>query len=302
MKQPFKGFIDLTRAHFAFAWPLLFCAGLMLAFLRYGDFSGSLLLRAFLIGLFGFEAAFVLNDFIDRDLDKKDVEFDKLTRYWRPFKKRPLPSGRFSPRGAFAVFVIFFLVQVIVIATLPHPNRLYLAVLMIYSFSMEIFYQLKKRNQTFPWAQILGRTDFALFPVAGYLCHGRPDSTALMIFLFMYPWALAHLGVNDIVDVKNDEARGLKSIPILYGIRGTVLWIAGFTLLHFPLAVLLIRDFEALPLIISITGFAVLALATGIILWKKTPGSGLTALPLFHFSIVLHATAWILHSAGGING
>ena len=62
---------------------------------------------------------------------------------------------------------------------------------------VEYCYQTKKRHQTFPIAQVVGRTDLALFPVAGYLVRGSPDATALLCFLFFYPWALAHLAAND---------------------------------------------------------------------------------------------------------
>ena len=65
---------------------------------------------------------------------------------------------------------------------------------LLFSYSVEVFYQVRKRKQRFPLAQLAGRTDFALFPVAGYLCIGNPDATALLYFLFFYPFAQAHLG------------------------------------------------------------------------------------------------------------
>ena len=58
-KEILKAYVDLTRAHFLLAWPLLFCSGLILAFQNYGGFSWSLTIRAALIGLLGFEAGMV---------------------------------------------------------------------------------------------------------------------------------------------------------------------------------------------------------------------------------------------------
>ena len=104
--ETLKGYVDLTRVHFSLAWPLLFCSGLVLAFQNYGGFSWSLTIRAALIGLFGFVAGIVLNDYVDRELDEKDVEFNRLTRYWRPFGKRPIPSGRISPQKALGLFLV----------------------------------------------------------------------------------------------------------------------------------------------------------------------------------------------------
>ena len=220
------------------AWPILFCAGLMLAFANYGGFSWSLTIRAALIGLFGFEAGFILNDYVDREYDKKDIEHHRLTSYFRPFKKRPIAAGLISPSSALALLIAFIIIATLLIMTLPFPNSLFVFVLMIYSYGVEYFYQVKKRKQNFPWAQIIGRTDLGLFPVAGYLCYGFPDKTALMIFLLFFPWALAHLAVNDLIDIKNDVARGLKTITTLYGIKWTKAWISVFTILHLIVVIL----------------------------------------------------------------
>jgi 4-hydroxybenzoate polyprenyltransferase len=232
MKEILKAYIDLTRAHFLPAWPLIFCSGLFLAFANYGGFSWTLIIRAALIGLLGFEAGFVLNDYVDRDRDRFDVE-NRLTKYWRPFKERPIPSGRISSKSAFWLFVLLAGITSALIFTLPFPNSLYVFSIMLYSYGIEAFYQVKKRNQKYPIAQLLGRTDFTLFPAAGYLCYGQPDMTVFLYVVFFYPWTMAHLGLNDFIDLKNDEARGMKSIAVLYGSKGTMYWVTGFTLLHF---------------------------------------------------------------------
>ncbi len=104
-REALAALADLTRAHFFFVWPLIFCSGLALAFQNYGGFSWGLVGRAALIGLLGFEAGLVLNDYVDREYDRRDVN-GLLTRYWRPFGARPIPAGRISPRAAFAVFLV----------------------------------------------------------------------------------------------------------------------------------------------------------------------------------------------------
>ena len=297
LKEKIKAYIDLTRAHFAPVWPLLFCSGLMLAFKNYNYFSWSLLILAIFIGLFGFEAGMVLNDIVDHSIDKLDVD-DTLTNYWRPFKERPIPSGRISLKEAVAVFVIFVLITVILIAFLPYPNLFYIYIIMIYAYSMEIFYQVVKRKQTFPIAQILGRTDLLLFPIAGYLCFGQFDFTVILYLLFMYPWALAHLGANDIVDVKNDEAKNLKTITGLYGIKGNIIWISSFSLIHLIASVI----FVFLDLgIIALIGFAfswiLIVGANMIIIKAKDSKVRLKALPLFHATLLIYVLSIIIDSA-----
>ena len=175
MNPTVRGYIDLTRLQFSFAWPLLFCSGYMLATTVYGNFSWFDLTRVALIGFFGFEAGLVLNDYIDREYDKKDIESDKLTKYWRIFKTRPIPAGLISPNQALAVFIGFAAITTALIATLPYPHSLLVFLIMAYCYTIEVFYQIEKRQtQQFPFAQLIGRTDFALFPGCRLSLPGEP--------------------------------------------------------------------------------------------------------------------------------
>lgn len=42
----FRAYADLLRIQFAFAWPLLFCSGIVLAFATYQNFSWPLVITA----------------------------------------------------------------------------------------------------------------------------------------------------------------------------------------------------------------------------------------------------------------
>ena len=295
MKESLKAFTDLTRIHFFFVWPILFCSGLMLAFKVYNGFSWSLLVKAVLIAFFGFEAGFVLNDYVDKEVDKKDVD-DRLTRYWRPFSERPIPSGFITPKRALALFFVFVTISAILAYTLPYPHNLYVIAIGIYCYSLEYFYQVKKRNQTFPWAQLLGRTDFSLFPLAGYLCFGHPDKIALLYFLFFYPLALAHLGVNDMADIKNDEAKDLKTVPVLYGMRSTALWVVFFVGLHYVTSLLFLRELHSVMLAGFLAGFILLGVATYKIMKETNPDAALGVLPLLHVTMLIYAVSFIVYS------
>src|SRR5512133_2984870 len=105
MNSTLRAYIDLTRLQFSFAWPLLFCSGYLLATMSYGGFEWLVLAKVALIGFFGFEAGLVLNDYIDRDIDKKDVE-GRLTKYWRLSGTRPLPAGLIVPTHALMLFLM----------------------------------------------------------------------------------------------------------------------------------------------------------------------------------------------------
>jgi 4-hydroxybenzoate polyprenyltransferase len=294
MKENLKAYMDLTRLHFFFVWPILFFAGLFLAFQNYGGFSWLLVIKVALIGFLGFEAGLVLNDIVDGDIDKKDVEFDKLTKYWRVFGKRPISQGLITRQKAVSLFALLVAVTTILIFTLSFPQALYVFGIMITCYCLEAFYQIKKRNQTFPVAQLIGRIDFTLFPVAGYLCLGSPSINVLLFAFFFYPLALAHLGVNDISDVANDRVKEMNTIPVLYGMKGTAYWILLFSLIHFAAAVIFLNVLGTLAIAGFTIGFLLITVGNYIILRGKSAGSGMKALPLFHLAMLIYAITIIL--------
>jgi 4-hydroxybenzoate polyprenyltransferase len=289
MNKTFRAYIDLTRLQFSFAWPILFSSGYLLAVSVYGGFSWFSLLRVALIGFFGFEAGLILNDYVDREFDRKDTEKDKLTRYWRVFGTRPIAEGLIPPRNALFLLVLFAVIAGGLILTFPAPHSVYALLLMLYCYSIEIFYQEEKRKQTFPFAQLIGRTDFALFPVAGYLLAGRPDVYAILWFVFFYPFALAHLGANDLIDIVNDRARGMNTIPVLFGVDRTAYWIAGFSAIHAMTAIFFITRLGWIPQMGIVTGLILIAYANIVILRDRTPDSTLKVLPCFHVAMVIYA-------------
>jgi 4-hydroxybenzoate polyprenyltransferase len=292
--QAIKNYIDLTRIQFFFVWPLLFLSGLFLSFTSYGGFDWVLVVKSAIIALLGFEAGFVLNDYVDRDYDRRDIEGDKLTKYWRLFGDRPLASGKISPNAALTLFAVLVMGTIILILTLPPPNSYWVLGIMFYSFVVEVFYQIKKRSQGLPIAQLVGRTDFSLFPVAGYLINGKPDLIPLLYFLFFYPYAQAHLGMNDLVDVVNDEARRMKTIPVIYGFKKTGDWIHVFTLLHIVGALLFSSVLGTVARFGLLVGVLILALANLILRRSITPENALKVLPMFHVAMIVYTVSIIL--------
>jgi len=294
VKENIKAYMDLTRLHFFFVWPTLFCAGLAFAFQYYNDFSWFLVLRVLFIGFLGFEAGLVLNDIVDYSIDKKEVEFDKLTKYWRVFGKRPISQGLISPQKALLVFALLVAGTTILIFTLPFPHSLYVFGIMLTCYCLEYFYQIKKRHQSFPFAQLIGRVDFTLFPVAGYLCVGGFGINALLFAFFFYPLAQAHLGVNDISDVTNDRAKDMKTIPVLYGMKGTSYWILAFTILHIAAAAVFLTVLGTVAIVGFAVGFVLLSVGNYLIMKGKSAAAGMKALPLFHVSMLIYAVSIIV--------
>jgi 4-hydroxybenzoate polyprenyltransferase len=293
MKAQLKAYFDLTRIHFFFVWPTLFCAGVFLAFQLNTIFSWSVVVKAILIGLAGFEAGLVLNDIVDYDIDKKEVETDKLTKYWRVFGQRPLSQGLVSHKLALGLFFGLVAVTTVLIFTFPFPTSIYLFSIMLVCYGLETFYQIKKRNQSFPLAQLIGRIDFTMFPMAGYVAVAGFDFNALLFALFFYPLAQAHLGVNDMADVTNDKAKNMKTIPLLYEMKGTSYWILLFSALHIGAAIVFVSVLGTTALIGFSISFVLLSAANYKILIGKTADSAMKALPLFHVSMLIYAISII---------
>jgi 4-hydroxybenzoate polyprenyltransferase len=297
MKETFKAYMDLTRLHFFFVWPILFCSGLFLAFQYNDSFSWLLVGKVVLIGFLGFEAGLVLNDIVDSDIDKKEVEFDSLTKYWRVFGKRPISQGLITRQKAVLLFGLLVAVTTILIFTLPFPQSFYVFGIMVVCYCLESFYQFKKRSQKFPFAQLIGRIDFTLFPVAGYLCLGSPGVNILLFAFFFYPLALAHLGVNDISDVANDQVKEMKTIPLLYGLKGTAYWILFFSIFHFATTILFLNVLGTMAIAGFAVGFLLISIGNYIIVKGKNAASGMKALPLFHVAMLIYAITIILDYA-----
>lgn len=291
MNGTLQAYIDLLRLQFFFAWPILFSSGYLLATAAYGGFSWPMLLQVALIGFFGFEAGFVLNDYVDRKYDTRDIEAGKLTRYWRVFGSRPIAEGGISPHQALFLFLVLVAVTTLLILLLPYPHSLYVLLIMAVCYTLEVFYQIKKRHERLPVAQLIGRIDFALFPVAGYLTAGFLDLSALLYFIFFYPFAIAHLGANDLIDGVNDRARGMNTITTLYGEKGTAYWILGFTVLHFMMALLFMTALGWIGRSGLVLGLVLLTVANVVIMKNKTPDATLRVLPLFHVTMIIYAVS-----------
>ncbi|MGD2066596.1 MAG: UbiA family prenyltransferase, partial [Candidatus Bathyarchaeota archaeon] len=192
------------------------------------------------------------------------------------------------------VFFGLVAVTTVLILTLPYPTSLYLVAIMLTCYGLEIFYQIKKRKQNFPIAQMVGRIDFTMFPLAGYLCVASFDLNMLLFGLFFYPLALAHLGVNDMADVKNDRVKGMKTIPVLYDMRGTAYWVLIFSALHIASAIVFVNILGTIALIGFSISFLLLTVANYRILSGKSADAAMKVLPMFHVSMLIYALSIIV--------
>jgi 4-hydroxybenzoate polyprenyltransferase len=95
--------------------------------------------------------------------------------------------------------------------------------------------------------------------------------------------------VNDLADLPNDQARGMKTIPVLFGNDGCTAWITLFSLVHAGTTIFFFFPLGNLTKIGFAAGFLLVAVANLRIMKQRTPESALGALPLFHGSLILYA-------------
>ncbi|MBI5443174.1 MAG: UbiA family prenyltransferase [Deltaproteobacteria bacterium] len=113
-----------------------------------------------------------LNDFVDRDLDRR----------WRP--DRPLPSGRVSPSAALSAAVSLLVVGVALLAAAPSraglvPASLLAAVIVAYDL-------LHDRS---PWAvYLMASCRFLIFPTVALAATARLPAAALAGGLAQFGW------------------------------------------------------------------------------------------------------------------
>ena len=141
---------------------------------------------------------------------------------------------------------------------------------------------------------MVGRIDFTMFPLAGYLCVAGFDFNTLLFGLFFYPLALAHLGVNDMADVKNDLVKDMKTIPVMYEMKGTAYWVLLFTALHIVSAIVFVNILGTIALIGFSISFVLLSLANYRIFSGKSADAAMKALPMFHVSMLIYALSIII--------
>jgi len=204
--EQMKTFIELTRLNKPIGFMLLFwpCAwGLTLAYYFDGEkilyfkylilfFLGSILMRS---------AGCIVNDIVDKDLDKK-VERTK---------KRPIASGKISVLNSF-IYVIFLCFLALII--LLQFNWLTI-ILGMGSMLLAFSYPFMKRitywpqlflGLTFNWGIIMGWVSIA----------NNISIEPIILYIAAIFWTLGYDTIYGLQDIHDDEIIGVKSTSIKF--------------------------------------------------------------------------------------
>ena len=121
----------------------------------------------------------ILNEYIEREQDAK------MNRT----SKRPLPSGRISPKSA---LIFGITVSVIGVLELVLFVNLYSGILSFFTIVFYLFIYTPMKQKT-PWNTLVGAIPGALPPVGGWLAAtGNITSQTLGVFCILFFWQIPH--------------------------------------------------------------------------------------------------------------
>ncbi|MBX6765010.1 MAG: UbiA family prenyltransferase [Rubrobacteraceae bacterium] len=194
-------------------------------FLSGGEASWWRVALCFIVPTLGWIAGLYAGDYYDRDLDA----------IAKPH--RPVPSGRVSPREAFS-FMVFYILLGYALALVLSPVSFAIAVVTTVS---GIAY-----SKTFKKMAILGNFDRGLLAALTVLFSGAAVGAlsgtgwgvAALLGLFFFHDSSSNL-VGAIRDLEGDRRAGYRTVPVVYGVAGSVWISAALALVWLVIALLL---------------------------------------------------------------
>jgi geranylgeranylglycerol-phosphate geranylgeranyltransferase len=147
--------------------------------------------------------------------DAFDVDIDRINK-----PNRPLPSGMVGLKAAHRFSILCFVTGVTLGAFIHIPGLIiaFLTSILLYFYS----YRLKR---TVVWGNLTVALVSGMAFVYGGLAVGRVREAAV-VGTFAFLFHLAREMIKDAEDVEGDRALGLRTLPIVYGIKTTLAWAA----------------------------------------------------------------------------
>jgi len=198
-KEKIKGYIILMRPY-SFLIPLI----VVFSALCNGQFDFFPLLGLFIIGIFFHIFGFVQNDYFDLEIDKKSEYVSE----------RPLVKGIVSRKGALFL-IIFSFFAAIILAYLFFFTPLSFLTLLLSFFLVTLYNKYSKHMPGMEYVLGAGVSTFGLF---GALTVSNVLSPLVIFIVLFVLTKYVSVSVN-VKDVKYDSKQGIKTTPILLGVR-----------------------------------------------------------------------------------
>ena len=202
-KEKIIGCIKLMRPYGAFLLPLIVVFGALCN----EQFDLFYLFELFMLGICFHIFGAVQNDYFD-------IEIDKKSKY---VSERPLARGIVSRKEALFI-IIFSFFAAIILAYLLFFTLLSFLTLLLSFFLVTLYNKYSKRMPGMEYELGAGVSTFALF---GALTVSNVLSPlVIFVVLFVLMKYVFNVGVSaNLKDVKYDSKQGIKTTPILLGVR-----------------------------------------------------------------------------------
>jgi protoheme IX farnesyltransferase len=280
----YKDYYRLTKPGIVYSNIMTAAAGFLLASKWHINF---VLLAALLAGTaLIIASACVFNNYIDRGIDAR----------MERTKKRATASGKISAFGAISYASILGVLGFLI---LTKTNVLTLAIGFLAIFSYVVLYGIAKRKTVH--GTLVGTLPGSSSLVVGYTAvTGRLDRGALLLFLIMVVWQMAHFYSIAMYRYDDYKAAKIPVNPVVRGMKNTKAQII-FYIFAFVLAVIALSFF-------GYTGLVFLVVMAGIglyWLWKGISGFSAGddkkwARGMFGFSLITLLVLSVMLSVGSI--
>jgi heme o synthase len=282
-----KRYYWLTKPGIVFSNTIAAMAGFFLASGLTGQLNLILFLALVLGIVFVIGAACVLNNYIDRDIDRKM----KRTSW------RATATGKITKK---AVYIFASVLGVIGFGVLAlFTNILTIGLVVLAFFSYVVVYGAAKRKTIH--STLIGTVPGAIPPVAGYVAvTGAFDVAALLIFLIMVCWQMPHFYAIGMRRRDDYAAAKIPVMPVVKGMRATkiqiLFYVSGFIL------------FNILLVAFGYVGYVYLVVMSGLgIVWLvkgmrgfKVDDDQKWAKRMFSFSLVVLLSLCGMWAVGGL--
>lgn len=279
-----KQYYQLTKPGVLYGNVLTAAAGFLLA--ARGDIDPWLFLATIIGMTLVIAAACVLNNYLDQDIDRI------MTRT----KKRPSVTGVIKGSSMVMYGIVLFLLGVVILAL--WTNWLVVAIGVIgFAVYVWLYGALSKRRSIH--GTLVGSISGAMPIIGGYgAVSGQVDAGFVIVFLIMFFWQFPEFYSIAIYRRKEYAAARIPVMPVVKGVRSTIIQIWLYTILY-------VLSTLSLTLI-GLTGYmylAVMAVMGGYWLWLaylglSTKDADAWARRMFRFSMVTILVLCLMLSVG----
>ncbi len=170
-----------------------------------------------------------------------DCEVDKISN-----KKRPLIS-KTIPKENYKILTAIFLLLAIVYSSAVNFKTFFLTILFIGNYFLYSMPPLRLKKIPF-FSKLLISLNSLVIVMIGYIFRtGSLENFPGNIILFFLIFLTAALNFIDIKDYEGDKKAGIKTLPVIFGLKRSKLIIGFFFLVAYLAAWVIIKDISFLP-------------------------------------------------------